>query len=301
MCSSWLTKVGSARKAQLEEHHREGGQRDWWQVLTNSVVGVAVALVYFLWVREDSVVDYRRQFWPSFLWMCYLGHYACTNGDTWSSELGVLSTSPPRLVTSCWRRVVPPGTNGGMSLLGTGASVAGGAFIGAVFVLLGGWTTEEGWAGVPSQWPVVLLCAWAGLTGSVLDSLLGATMQLTVFDRTAQRIVDPASRRFLHAAQRQALGEEDEETVEGEQREGEKGRGETATRVRRRTKRAQGTEGGGRGKEEGGAREEGGEEGEEGESIIAGVHVLTNEQVNLVSALMTTVLTGYVGALWLAR
>ena len=63
-------------------------------------------------------------------------HYACCNGDTWSSELGILSTSQPRLITSCWRRSVAPGTNGAMSLLGTLAAVAGGAIIGLACIII---------------------------------------------------------------------------------------------------------------------------------------------------------------------
>lgn len=47
-----------------------------------------------------------------------------------ASELGILSTGTPRLITSFFRRSVPKGTNGGMSIYGTFASVAGGAFIG---------------------------------------------------------------------------------------------------------------------------------------------------------------------------
>lgn len=48
-----------------------------------------------------------------------------------ASEIGILSPSSPRLITSFLRRSVPRGTNGGVSWTGTLASVAGGAFIGA--------------------------------------------------------------------------------------------------------------------------------------------------------------------------
>ncbi|TBU36320.1 integral membrane protein DUF92-domain-containing protein, partial [Dichomitus squalens] len=51
-------------------------------------------------------------------------HFACCLGDTLASELGILSRSPPILITTLKR--VPPGTNGGLSVLGTLASVGGG-------------------------------------------------------------------------------------------------------------------------------------------------------------------------------
>jgi uncharacterized membrane protein len=35
-----------------------------------------------------------------------IGHYCCCNGDTWSSEIGVLSNEQPRLITSLKVRVL---------------------------------------------------------------------------------------------------------------------------------------------------------------------------------------------------
>ena len=55
-------------------------------------------------------------------------HFACCMGDTLASELGILSSTPPILLTTF--RTVPPGTNGALSLLGTAASVGGGMAMG---------------------------------------------------------------------------------------------------------------------------------------------------------------------------
>jgi hypothetical protein len=49
-------------------------------------------------------------------------------GDTLASEFGILSSSPPILLTTLI--TVPPGTNGALSLIGTAASIGGGMAMG---------------------------------------------------------------------------------------------------------------------------------------------------------------------------
>jgi uncharacterized membrane protein len=85
--------------------------------------------------------------------------------------LGVLSRRAPRLITT--GKPVEPGTSGGLTLPGTLAALGGAALIGLVaagFDLAAGHSLA--WAGA-----LFLIAAAAGLAGSLIDSLLGATVQ----------------------------------------------------------------------------------------------------------------------------
>ncbi len=103
-------------------------------------------------------------------------------GDTSASEFGILSSSQPRLITTGCR--VPPGTNGAITLLGTIASAVAGAVVGASFGMC-----ELLLEGSPNA--VVsasIICALAGLLGSFVDSILGATLQYSALAGKGGRV-----------------------------------------------------------------------------------------------------------------
>lgn len=120
-----------------------------------------------------------------YLWCAYVAHYACAAGDTWASEIGVLNRSSPRLVTTFFLRSVPAGTNGGMSLLGTIASAAGGLCIGLSYFVLACMLPGDVW----SQAPMIVVGLLSGLFGSLVDSFLGATLQASYYSKDKKKIV----------------------------------------------------------------------------------------------------------------
>jgi len=186
LTSSILTRVGGKKKSKVEDGHKEGGQRDFVQVLSNGGPSTIVCALYlaFYGPIEHSIdfIFYPQQ---SLMLVSLIAAYAAANGDTWSSELGILLAAPPRLVTSC--RHVPAGTNGGISLLGLAVTPLAGFLVGlAAFIPLS-FLFDGHYA---SQWPVLIVGAAAGLVGSLVDSLMGALFQYSGWDDRQKRIVN---------------------------------------------------------------------------------------------------------------
>jgi len=195
--SSHFTKKGAKRKRQIDAAYVEGGQRTAVQVLANGGFCSFVATLYLLFVGlEDKLIHFEVDRTASFLSIMFLATLACNNGDTWASELGVLSRSAPRLITNC--RQVPAGTNGGVSAYGTLASVAGGAFVGLVDALTAALIhandqppASSASSGGPHQLvPLIVIGAFAGLFGSLIDSILGATLQYSGVDSLGRVVSD---------------------------------------------------------------------------------------------------------------
>ncbi|CAH1449035.1 unnamed protein product [Lactuca virosa] len=186
--SSKLTKMGEDRKRTLDADFKEGGQRNWIQVLSNG--GIASVLVIAFWgltTSQDTCLDSKESKIITALVGGLIGHYSCCNGDTWSSELGVLSDEQPRLITTF--RPVRRGTNGGITKAGLEAAAAAGSVIGLAFILPGFFTKSCTNDAFFKQLFVIPLSAIAGLAGSLIDSILGATLQFSGFCSVRNKVV----------------------------------------------------------------------------------------------------------------
>ncbi|MBI5463321.1 MAG: DUF92 domain-containing protein [Ignavibacteriales bacterium] len=148
--SSLLSKVGRIKKSTLDSIFEKTGARDFFQVAANG--GLAGMLV----VAQHVVPSVN--FFPA-----YLGSVAAATADTWGTEVGLLSTQTPRLITSL--KPVERGANGAVTWLG----MFGGA-IGACLVA----ATAFGFSAPLS---FVLRAVVGGCVGAGVDSLLGATVQ----------------------------------------------------------------------------------------------------------------------------
>ena len=121
--SSGLSRAFKKQKTKLEEKYSKGHERDAGQVFANGGVAALFALLH-------GVVP--AALWP---WLGFAAALAAVNADTWATELGVLNPRPPRMITNLSKQV-EKGTSGGVSLVGTLASLAGSALIATLAVLL---------------------------------------------------------------------------------------------------------------------------------------------------------------------
>ncbi|HDQ44859.1 MAG TPA: DUF92 domain-containing protein [bacterium] len=155
--SSLLSKLGKRNKSRFQHLYEKTGTRDAGQVLANGGIAGLMVILNSFW---------NHPFW----YALYLGAVAAVNADTWATEIGVFSRFKPRSVRTF--RIVPHGTSGGITPLGTFASLCGSALI-----VVSGWLTAPGEFGVMPRAAWFWIIIAAGLAASLADSLLGATIQ----------------------------------------------------------------------------------------------------------------------------
>ncbi|QRG65895.1 DUF92 domain-containing protein [Brevibacillus choshinensis] len=159
--STLWSKWKKHAKEDAESGYEKDGRRDAGQVLANGGLGLLLC-------TANGVSPHPL--W----WYAFLGVMAAVTADTWATEIGGLSRTPPISIKT--GRRVPPGTSGGITGLGLGASLSGGLFIGAIAWMLLALSGQ-------SALDAVRLAAWVGIAGlagilsSLADSWIGATWQ----------------------------------------------------------------------------------------------------------------------------
>lgn len=164
LSSTGFSRFGWKEKAALESIHQKGGRRDLFQVAANGGVAAIMAVLFRCTGDPAWAVGFAVAF-------------ASSNADTWASEVGVLSRNDP--VSILTFRPVPRGVSGGVSLIGSTASVGGALLIALAFA--------AGTLSFPRfPWGFARLIAFVtvlGSFGSLVDSLLGATVQARLSTR----------------------------------------------------------------------------------------------------------------------
>jgi uncharacterized protein (TIGR00297 family) len=156
------TRLGREQKLRLGTAERRQG-RSAAQVAANlGVAGLACDGLAQSWLAGSNMV--LACCTGSLLLAAGLAALAEAAADTVSSEIGQILGGQPRMITTLRR--VEPGTDGGLSLIGTLAGVASAGIVAAV----GTWALGGGAA-------MFWICCAGGVFGLFFDSLLGATLE----------------------------------------------------------------------------------------------------------------------------
>jgi len=167
--SSILSKIAD-RKSKKDIISSKGSQRDIVQVYANGGIPLIFTIAWYL---SNYTIDW--------LYWAFLASLASATADTWETEIGSFSKSLPLNILT-WKRV-PKGYSGGVSLLGTSGGVIGAGIIVLIAAFMGffEWNTQ-----------LIVLIISAGFLGSIIDSILGASIQAKfkceVCGKTTERI-----------------------------------------------------------------------------------------------------------------
>ena len=185
--SSAIGRLMTDTKRRAERIHEKGGRRDWFQVCANGGPAAVAALCHGL---TGSAIAF----------LATAVAIASATADTWASEVGALSSHRPRSIVTF--QPLPTGTSGGITILGTIAALGGSASIALIFLLGAPESVTRSLASSPvgSIWAAALLVCVAGFFGSVVDSVLGATVQAQYEDGSGLRTEKSHGNRLVRGA-----------------------------------------------------------------------------------------------------
>jgi uncharacterized protein (TIGR00297 family) len=142
------------------------GERGIRNVLANGIIPLMIVIF-------SGVIDDLSSGLAGFLFIVSI---AIATSDTFASEIGILAKKP-RMITNP-SKIVEPGMDGAVSLLGNIA-----AFLGALLIGIGGYFlvtnkfTVLGPHGLEAGIAVIIISVIFGWLGCQFDSYLGATLQ----------------------------------------------------------------------------------------------------------------------------
>jgi len=130
----------------------KGGIRSWENVIANGFAFSLFGTLYFFTNIESFLA-------------AFIASIAIATGDTLATEIGLLSSNKPRLITNF--KEVETGKSGGITLLGSIASI-----IGIIIITISSWIIGFSF----NNYSIMAIMIGSFL-GIIIDSVIGATIQ----------------------------------------------------------------------------------------------------------------------------
>ncbi|MBC7087977.1 MAG: DUF92 domain-containing protein [Tissierellales bacterium] len=169
--SSLLTKYKENVKSKYEIINQKSGKRDFTQVLANGAMGFIFVILEYIY---NSPVFF----------LAFCVSFAISTSDTWASEIGILSKKNPIKIITL--KPVPKGLSGGVSPVGLFASFLGAGLISILAFIFSFVLYKDLNQSIYFMFISLIL----GFLGSIIDSILGATLQAQYFDEETQSLTE---------------------------------------------------------------------------------------------------------------
>ena len=134
----------------------KGGIRSWENVIANGFAFSLFGTLYYLTSNELFLIG-------------FITSIAIATGDTLATEIGLLSSKKPRLITNF--KEVETGKSGGITVLGTIASI-----LGIMIIIL-----SSSVNGFSFNTNILMISIIGAIFGTFIDSIIGATIQAQYF------------------------------------------------------------------------------------------------------------------------
>lgn len=162
LLSSILSKFRKNKNEKVDIYFEKSGQRDHWQVLANGgIAGLIVTINYF--------------YTSELFYLIYVSCISAVCADTWATEIGTLRKRNTYNILNF--NSVEQGKSGGISVSGTA-----GAILGAFIIPLSAVSFMD------KKW--IFPVAASGLLASLIDSILGASIQAQYFCSICGKITE---------------------------------------------------------------------------------------------------------------
>ena len=198
--SSKATNIHKQIKTRLlGKSYLKDKKRNAIQVLSKSLFPSIICLILYKYYGKGmhlfNLDKYNNYKFKLFLDSLFIGFFESANADTWASELGIASNNLPVLILHGFK-TVPKGINGAISSFGTICSINGGLFISLIVIICN--ICRYGVLNIFKIDLKILLImikifivgGIIGFIGSLIDSLLGQTVQLSIYNENKKCVIE---------------------------------------------------------------------------------------------------------------